>query len=170
MARAHDRSIASGLRRIDQGHSAPEAAVSRVAKSVTVQASPDDVIEYIADVRNHPAFIGPLKAVDNVQGDPREPGTSWNWTFIMGGVELVGDAETVAYEPARRFSYRTTSGALSTFVYSAQRDGAGTRVSLEVDYELPHTALGRMEAAVLEKLNDSDAQRAVDNLKVILDG
>jgi uncharacterized membrane protein len=144
--------------------------VSRVAKSITVTAPPDVVMEYIADVRNHPAFIGPLKSVDDVEGDPRQPGTSWTWKFVMGGVELVGDAETLSYEPARAFSYRTTSGALSTFVYRATPDGDGTRISLEVDYDLPQTVLRRMERAVLEKLNDSDAQRAVENLKAILDG
>jgi uncharacterized membrane protein len=134
-----------------------------------VKAPPDAVMEYIADVRNHPAFIGPLKSVDDVEGDPRQPGTSWTWKFVMGGVELVGDAETLSYEPARTFSYRTTSGALSTFVYRAAPDGDGTRISLEVDYELPQTVLRRMERAVLEKLNDSDAQRAIENLKAILD-
>jgi uncharacterized membrane protein len=144
--------------------------VSRVAKAITVNATPQEVMEYIADVRNHPAFIGPLQAVEDVSGDPREPGTTWTWTFVMGGVELVGDAETLSYEPARTFSYRTTSGASSTFVYRAAPDGGATRVSLEVEYELPQTVLGRMERSVLEKLNDSDAQRAVDNLKAILDG
>jgi uncharacterized membrane protein len=134
-----------------------------------VKAPPDAVMEYIADVRNHPAFIGPLKSVDDVEGDPRQPGTSWTWKFVMGGVELVGDAETLSYEPARTFSYRTTSGALSTFVYRAAPDGDGTRISLEVEYELPQTVLRRMERAVLEKLNDSDAQRAIENLKAILD-
>jgi len=144
--------------------------VSRVAKSITVQASPEQVMEYIADVQNHPAFIGPLKSVDNLDGDPRQAGTSWTWKFVMGGVELIGDAETLSYEPARSFSYRTTSGALSTFVYRATPDGDGTRVSLEVEYELPGTVLGRMERSVLEQLNESDAQRAVENLRVILDG
>ena len=143
--------------------------MSRVARSITVKAPPDAVMEYIADVRNHPAFIGPLKSVDDVEGDPRQPGTSWTWKFVMGGVELVGDAETLSYEPARTFSYRTTSGALSTFVYRAAPDGDGTRISLEVEYELPQTVLRRMERAVLEKLNDSDAQRAIENLRAILD-
>ena len=144
--------------------------MSRVAKSITVQATPEEVMEYIADVRNHPAFIGPLKSVADLDGDPREAGTSWTWKFMMAGMELVGDAETVSYEPAHAFSYRTTSGALSTFVYRAAPDAGGTRVSLEVDYELPQTVLGRMERSVLEKLNDGDAQRAVENLKAILDG
>lgn len=140
-----------------------------VSKAVTVNRSPAEVIEYIADVTNHPAFIGPLKSVGDLSGDPRKPGTSWTWVFVMSGVEISGSAETIKYEPARLFSYRTTSGALSTFEYTAAPQGDATRVQINVSYEMPDTVLGKVQAPVVERLNDLDGQRAVDNLKVILD-
>ena len=140
-----------------------------VSKSVTVNRSPAEVIEYIADVSNHPAFIGPLKTVADLSGDPRKPGTSWTWVFVMAGVELTGDAETVKYEPGLLFSYRTTSGALSTFEYSATAQGDSAKVTINVEYTIPDTLLGKVQGPVVERLNDLDGQRAVDNLKVILD-
>ncbi|MDQ3515333.1 MAG: SRPBCC family protein [Gemmatimonadota bacterium] len=140
-----------------------------ISKSVTVNRSPAEVIEYIADVSNHPAFIGPLNSVADLSGDPRKPETSWTWVFVMAGVEISGSAETVKYEPSRLFSYRTTSGALSTFEYTAEAQRDATTVTINVTYEIPETLLGKMQAPVIEKLNDSDGQRAVDNLKVILD-
>ena len=140
-----------------------------VSKSVTVNRSPAEVIEYIADVTNHPAFIGPLKSVADLSGDPRKPGTSWTWVFVMSGVEISGSAETIKYEPERLFSYRTTSGARSTFEYTATSQGDATRVQINVSYEMPDTVLGKVQAPVVERLNDLDGQRAVDNLKVILD-
>ena len=140
-----------------------------VSKSVTVSRSPAEVIEYIADVSNHPAFIGPLKTVADLSGDPRKPGTSWTWVFVMAGVEISGDAETVKYEPGRLFSYRTTSGALSTFEYSASAQGDGAKVTINVEYTIPDSLLGKVQGPVVERLNDLDGQRAVDNLKVILD-
>lgn len=140
-----------------------------VSKSVTVNRPPAEVVDYIADVMNHPAFIGPLKSVSDLQGDPRKPGTKWMWTFVMAGVELSGAAETVKYEPGRLFSYRTTSGALSTFEYSAAAQDDGSKVTINVSYEIPDTLLGKVQGPVVERLNDLDGQRAVDNLKVILD-
>lgn len=140
-----------------------------VSKSVTVGRPAGEVIEYIADVSNHPAFIGPLKSVADLSGDPRKPGTSWTWVFVMAGVELSGSAETLKYEPGRLFSYRTTSGALSTFEYTASGQGDGTRVTINVEYEIPETLLGKVQGPVVQRLNDLDGQRAVDNLKVILD-
>jgi uncharacterized membrane protein len=143
--------------------------MSRVAKSAVINGNADQIMNYIADVKNHPAFIGPLKSVANLQGDPRKPGTSWDWTFVMAGVEFSGRAETVSYEPGKKFSYRTTTGIQSTFTYSADAQGAGVKVTVDVTYEVPPTLMSKMQAAVVEKLNDAEGVRAVENLKAILD-
>ena len=143
--------------------------MARVEKSVVISSQPEKVVDYIADVRNHPAFIGPLKSVANLEGDPREPGTSWDWTFIMAGVEFSGRASTVAYVPGRRFSYQTTSGIESTFDYRVEPSDGASRLTVEVEYEVPRTLLQKLQAAVVEKLNNAEGQRAVENLKVILD-
>lgn len=143
--------------------------MARVVKSVKVTNDPARIIDYIADVGNHPAFLGPLKAVSNLKGDPRKVGSSWDWTFIMAGVEFTGKAETVAYESGKRYSFKTTSGIQSTFVYSAEPDAGGSKVSIDVTYEVPKTLLAKMQTAVVEKWNEAEGARAVENLKAILD-
>ncbi|HEX6053979.1 MAG TPA: SRPBCC family protein [Gemmatimonadaceae bacterium] len=143
--------------------------MSRVAKSAVIANDADQIMNYIADVKNHPAFIGPLKSVANLSGDPTQPGTAWDWTFVMAGVEFTGRAETVSYERGKKFSYRTTTGVLSTFTYSAEAQGNGVKVTVDVTYEVPQSLLSRMQASVVEKLNDAEGSRAVENLKAILD-
>jgi uncharacterized membrane protein len=143
--------------------------MSRVAKSAVINGNADRIMSYIADVKNHPAFIGPLKSVTNLSGDPKQPGTSWEWTFVMAGVEFSGRAETVRYEPGRTFSYRTTTGIESTFTYSAEPQPEGVKVTVDVTYDVPPTLLSRMQTSVVEKLNDAEGSRAVENLKAILD-
>ena len=143
--------------------------MSRVAKSAVINGNADQIMNYIADVKNHPAFIGPLKSIANVQGDPKKPGTSWDWTFVMAGAEFSGRAETVGYEAGKKFSYRTTTGVESTFTYTAEPQGGGVKVTVDVTYDVPGTLLSRMQASVVEKLNDAEGVRAVENLKAILD-
>ena len=143
--------------------------MSRVVKSAVINGNADQIMNYIADVKNHPAFIGPLKSVANLNGDPKKPGTAWDWTFVMAGVEFSGRAETVSYEGGKKFSYKTTTGVQSTFTYSAEPQGGGVKVSVDVTYEVPETLLSRMQASVVEKLNDAEGARAVENLKAILD-
>jgi uncharacterized membrane protein len=143
--------------------------MSRVAKSAVINGNADQIMNYIADVKNHPAFIGPLKSIANVKGDPKKPGTSWDWTFVMAGAEFSGRAETVGYEAGKKFSYRTTTGVESTFTYTAEPQGGGVKVTVDVTYDVPGTLLSRMQASVVEKLNDAEGVRAVENLKAILD-
>jgi len=144
--------------------------MSRVTKTVTVAADPETVIEYIAEVENHPAFIGPLKSVENLSGPAREPGTSWDWTFIMAGVEFSGRAEAVEYQPGRLYRYRTTSGILSTFTYSVEPDGGeGTRLVMDVEYEMPGNVVEKVGAAVAERLNDHAGDSATENIRIILE-
>jgi uncharacterized membrane protein len=143
--------------------------MSRVAKSAIIANKPDQVMSYIADVKNHPAFLGPLKSIANVNGDPKTPGTSWDWTFVMAGVEFSGRAETVSYEAGKKFSFKTTTGIQSTFTYSAEPQGNSVKVSIDVTYEVPQSLLAKMQAGVVEKVNDAEGARAVENLKTILD-
>jgi uncharacterized membrane protein len=143
--------------------------MSKVAQSLEVSCSPESLMNFIVDVTNHPAFIGPLKSVENVNGDVRKAGTSWDWVYSLAGVELAGKAETIRFVPAKEFVYKTTTGAKSTFTYSAEPAGAKTRLKLAVDYEVPTNALGKMKASVFEKLNDAEGKRVVENLKALLE-
>ena len=144
--------------------------MSKVAQSLEVNTSPESVMDYIIDVTNHPAFIGPLKSVANIKGDVKQPGTTWDWVYSLAGVELAGKAETVRFVAGKEFVYKTTTGAKSTFTYRADpAGGKKTKLSLNVDYEVPTNALGKMKASVFEKLNDAEGKRVVENLKALLE-
>jgi uncharacterized membrane protein len=143
--------------------------MSKVAQSTDVKCSPETMMDYIIDVTNHPAFIGPLKSVTNIKGDVKKPGTSWDWVYALSGVELSGKAETVRWVPGKEFVYKTTSGAKSTFTYRADPAGAKTKLSLNVEYEVPTNALGKMKSSVFEKLNDAEGKKVVENLKALLE-
>jgi uncharacterized membrane protein len=146
-----------------------EVSMSKVAQSAEVKCSPETMMNYIIDITNHPAFIGPLKSVTNIKGDVKKPGTSWDWVYALSGVELSGKAETVRWVPGKEFVYKTTSGAKSTFTYRADAAGAKTKLSLNVDYEVPTNALGKMKSSVFEKLNDAEGKKVVENLKALLE-
>jgi len=143
--------------------------MSRVAKSAVITNKADQVMNYIADVKNHPAFLGPLKSVGNLNGDSKKAGTSWDWTFVMAGVEFSGRAETVSFENGKKFSFKTTTGIQSTFTYSAEPQGNDTKVTIDVTYDVPGSLLAKMQTSVVEKLNEAEGARAVENLKAILD-
>ena len=142
----------------------------KIFKEQTINCAPQKALDYIANVQNHPAFISSLKSIDNLKGDPKQPGAVWNWSYIMGGVQIIGNAQTAEYEEGKRFVYKTTSGLQSTFTYEVAPDGEGTRLSITVEYDAPQSVLAKIsDKAVIERLNQNEAEQAGENLKAILE-
>lgn len=143
--------------------------MAKVTRKFNVKRKPEAVIDYIADVENHPAFIPPLKSVANIAGDPKRKGTQWDWTFVMAGVEIKGKAETAEYQAGKRYSFKTT-GIDSTFIYTVEPADGGSRVTADVVYEVPQGVLAKIaDKAVVERMNERDADKAAQSLKTILD-
>ncbi len=144
--------------------------MSRTTKILSINVSPEKVMEYISNVSNHPAFIPPLKSVENISGDPTQLGTVWDWTFVMAGIEFKGKSETVDYQPGKVFKYKTTGGIAATFTYSVEAEGSASRLTMDVEYEVPSSLLGKANQAAVEKVNADSAQAAEENIKTILEG
>ena len=144
--------------------------MANITRTVILPAHPSEVIEYISDVQNHPAFISPLKSVTGLSGSSHQIGAHWDWTFLMAGVEIQGRAETVAFEKGKRFAFRTTGGIDSTFTYSAEPDEEGSRLAIQVEYEPPASVLAKvLDKAIIERQNETEGDRTAANLKAIFD-
>ncbi len=145
--------------------------MTHISKSVHIKADPAEVIEYISDVRNHPAFISTLKSIDEVDGDEQEAGRRWRWVFSMAGVEFVGGSETTQYEAGKVFGYKTDGDISAQFTYAVEPEDGGARLNIDVEYEVPEGALAAVaDKAIVERLNDNVATGAADSLKAILEG
>ena len=143
--------------------------MSRITKIASIKADPKKVLDYIADVKNHPAFISALKSIDNLHGDPKNIGEGWDFTFSMGGVEIKGQAETADYVEGTHYSFKTTNGIVSTFSYGVEPENEGTRLTMDVEYEIPENVVAKLlDSAIVERLNDQEGDRAVENLQAIL--
>ncbi len=143
--------------------------MAQVRKTVSLQATPDEVIDYISEVQNHPGFIPALTRIEEPGEDPRTIGTQWDWTYEMLGIALTGSSETVAYEPGKRFHFTTTGGIRSTFAYDAVPENGGTSLTIEVRYDVPESLLARaLDSAVIERFNDKIGDEAAANLRTVL--
>jgi len=142
----------------------------KVHKTVDVDVDAKKAINYIADVRNHPAFIPPLKSIESVEEDPRLHETDWDWTFVMAGVELHGKSQTSKYEEGKAFSYKTWGEIESQFTYKIEDNNGQQELSIEVEYEVPEGVIAKAaNKTLVQNINEKSAQQAVENLKVILE-
>jgi len=143
--------------------------MSQIKKIITINASPETIMEYVSDVNNHPAFIPPLKSISNIDERVSTVGTTWDWTFVMAGIEFVGKSEAIKYEAGKVLSYKTTGGIVSTFTYSVEAGEDGTQLTMEVVYETPESLVGKANLAAIEKINSESAEAAEENIKAILE-
>ena len=85
-------------------------------------------------------------------------------------MEFEGTGRVVKHEPGRLYSFTTQGGITSTWTYRAEPEGKGTKLSVHVDYEVPERARPRLTSEpILESMRKAEAERAIQNLKVILD-
>lgn len=135
-----------------------------------VRNSPDVVLGYIADVRNRPFFLPSLKAVSDIQGDPSAAGTTWKWKWVTLGMEFEGIGRCVQHEQGRSYSFQTQGGLESKWTYRAEAHEGGTKLSLDLEYQIPDHVLARLPSErILDGLRKTEAGTAIQNLKVILE-
>jgi carbon monoxide dehydrogenase subunit G len=135
-----------------------------------IAADPKEVIEYIADPRNRPAYFPHLKSITDIQGEPTAVGTSWKWTFSFLGLDFEGNGRCLKHEPGELYSFTTEGGIKSTFTYEAQPKGSGTNLLVKLEYEVPERAISVLPVEdVAIKMRQTEAEKALKNLKTILE-
>ncbi len=135
-----------------------------------IDNSPEEVMNYVSDVRNRPFFISSLKSVDDINGDPAGEGTTWTWKWLALGMIFEGTARCIKKEPGRLYAFESEGGIKSSWTYSAEAKKTGTELRVHVDWEVPENVRPRLPTDdALQKLRNAEVENAVLNLKTILD-
>jgi hypothetical protein len=86
--------------------------------------------------------------------------------------ELCSPCDWPWWRPVIRFRGRGKSedGIESRWTYRAEPEGDGTRLTLGLEYQVPERTLSIVPTgAAAEAMRKAEADRAVQNLKIILD-
>ncbi len=138
--------------------------MDKVSKNVVIDAPPKKVFDYLTEAAHLLAIWPSLVEVSHEKIE-RDGGHSFDWIYKMAGVRFRGHADSVEVVPERYREDRNEGGIPSTFRWSFDPSGDGTKVTLEVDYELPVPVLGRLAAPILRRVNEREAETMLHNLK-----
>lgn len=145
--------------------------MTKVSSSIVINKPIQEVFEYTASPHNGPAFIPNLNENTNVTPEKAGKGQTFDWRYNMAGVDLRGKAEVVEYDAPNKVVIKTTGDGTAAWVYSFSEENGGTKVSVEVDYELSENSLRSMaNKMVVDKLNQRTSEQMLENLKTILEG
>lgn len=139
-----------------------------IERSFQLNAPPEQVFAFLADHAHDPEWLPGLVASHNFQGE----GTSyqWEWTFQMAGMKFNGVGQVIEHEPPRRHVVETRGGMISTWAWTVDPEGEGSRVHLRLEYTVPVAVLGKMAERLILGQNEKAADEGVRNLQRIFGG
>lgn len=143
----------------------------RVTESVDIASTPEAVFAFIADAPERAAtFIPGLNRISNVSAPRAAVGQTWDYEFNWFGLVISGQSRCTKYDKPSVYQFQTVTGNPSTWTYRIDRNGNATRLTLDVDYELPQSQLARFATAgAVEQMNRNRAREIVANLKTLIE-
>ena len=142
-----------------------------VSESVVVNAPADAVYSFVADdPQRATTFIPGLNRIENVSPAKPGPGQTWSYEFNWFGLVISGNSRCTKLERPREYAFETVTGNRSAWQYRFEPAGAGTRVTLQVEYDVPQNQLARFTTeGTLEKMNQERAAQALAALKGLVE-
>jgi uncharacterized protein YndB with AHSA1/START domain len=142
----------------------------KVTETVEIAAAPAKVFEFISDPKRASTFVPGLNRISNVSSSDAKVGRTWEYEFNWHGLILDGKSECTKLDPPKLYEFRTISGAKSTWTYRCEARDGRTRLTLEVEFELPQGLVSRFATGgALEKMNRNRAHETLANVEALLE-
>ena len=147
--------------------------MAEIRRAIDVAAAPDRVFAVLTDLDRLPDWATIVVETRDVSELPLRAGCTFRQRVRVVGREIDSEWRVVELEPGRRVAYEATAaggGSMTMRQTVAPRDG-GSRVELDIEYELPGGLLGELvDRVFVEEQNEREADRSLRNLKELLDG
>lgn len=142
-----------------------------VTQTLDIGAPVDRVYSFIADrPEGATSFIPGLNRISNVSPPKADVGQTWEYEFNWFGVVISGQTRCTTLDRPRSYQFQTITGNRSTWTYGFEPKDKTTRVTLEVDYDVPQNMVARYASqGTLEKMNKERAAEALSTLKGLLE-
>ncbi len=138
--------------------------MAKVEKTITINAPVEKVFNYIDQPTNLPEIWPSLMEIKDVQTLPNGGHTD-RWVYKMAGMRFEGTTEGIEHVTNQRIVSKTKGGVKSTQTWVFQPEAGGTKVTFEVEYNIPIPVLGKLAEAIIVKMNDREGDSILANLK-----
>lgn len=138
--------------------------MKRVQKSIQINAPAQRIFDFAAQPANLPSYMPSMMEVSNVASLP-SGGFEYDWVYKMAGVRLKGHAKYVEFQAGKLSRIRTEGGVLSTWTWKFEANGAGTKVSVDIEYTIPVPVVGKLAETIVAKMNERETEVMLAHLK-----
>ena len=144
----------------------------RIERSIEIARAPADVFATLTDLDRLPGWATIVVDTRDVSVLPLREGDTFRQTIRVLGRELESEWRVTELDPPRRVAYeaRAPGGGVMIMKQTVNPVKAGSRVDLEIDYDVPGGLLGEIfDHLVLEEGNEREAEASLEGLKRLLE-
>ena len=145
--------------------------MTEIHKSTDVNASPEDVFTLLTDLDRLPDWSTITVATHGAPNQPISKGDTFRQTLRVIGRELDTEWTVTELDRPRHVAYEATgpAGTRLRMAQTVEASGDGSRVSFELDYDLPGGAVGGLASPVIERRSEREVEHSLHNLKDIVE-
>jgi uncharacterized membrane protein len=136
----------------------------KITRSVSIHAPVDTVFDYMSDPTHLPEIWPSMVEIKDVQPSA-SGGKDFGWVYKMAGMRFDGASQTVEQIANQRVVMKSVKGIESTFRWTYKSEDGGTKLTVEVEYNVPIPLLGKVAEAFILKQNEHEAEVLLANLK-----
>ena len=147
--------------------------MTNFVRDIVVTCPPAHVFDLLADVERLPEFSEMTVAVRNGPGRSVQTGDTFEQAVKVLGVEFDTEWKVTEVVPAQTIRVEGTSqhNGKASLTQHITAEGAGSRVSFEVDYDPPFGILGEIaDKVVFERKNEEQAEQILIRIKELCEG
>ena len=142
-----------------------------IRKSIDIDASPDNVFNYVTNTATQPDWIKFIKQVDITSGEGQGKGTTDRCVIKLGPRAQTMEALWTEYDPPRLFARKATSGMEMEGRMTFEPRDDGTHVEWTIGYKPPMGPLGTaVDALFMNRVFQNEIEESLESLKAQLEG
>lgn len=139
--------------------------MARFTRSIAIDAPVEHVFDYWKDPGNWPEVWPSMVKTAVMDLTPEGTGTRHEYEYKMAGVHFKGTGVFTMVAPGQRIVSESSGGIESSFDWTFEPEGDGTRMTVQVEYTIPIPVLGKLAEAFVLKQNEHEAEVTLANLK-----
>jgi uncharacterized membrane protein len=142
--------------------------MTRIERQLVIERPPSEVFALLTDLDRLPEWATIVVGTRDVSDLPLRVGCTFRQTLRVLGREVESDWRVTELEAPRRVAYEATApgGGTLTMRQTVVPGDGGSRVELELDYEVPGGWLGELlDRGLIEQQNEREAEQSLERLK-----
>ena len=139
-----------------------------IRKSIDINASLEKVFTILDDPERIQEYGVGVTRVSDFNQTPQRVGDTGRITYSALGLRFPMKFTVTAHEHNAKISLSMEGGMTGTMNWEVTPQGSGTAAAVTIDYRMRGGILGKaFDVLLVERMNDRNATRMMENLKMI---